>query len=743
MTFVRRYAAPLLALIVGLTGTAIAAMLTAQAEAGRRQARFDALADSAVAAIESRMLGQLTLLRGTAGFLQASEDVNAEDFHDYISRLRLEENYPGVLGIGYSIYASDAEALARKTATASTRTLRLWPNGARPDYSAVVYLEPLNRQNQAALGFDMLSEATRREAMIAAAKAGHSRATGKVRLVQEINPVKQPGFLIYTPLFRGSHHDQAGTPKTPLFGWVYSPLRAYDLFGAIFAERDLGNLVVEVFDRSVDDDHLLYRSQAQPLAPDHRVVRHMEVAGRPWRVRLSSTEHFDAGSPLFLALLVGGAGTLISLLIAAVMLQQVRARAEIEREVRVRTAELEDANARLRAEGEAREMAEAQVRQMQKMEAVGQLTGGIAHDFNNMLAVIVGNLDMAVRRAGDPERVARAIDNARQGADRAAELTRRLLAFGRRQSLSPQVIDVNALIAGMSEILRRSLSEAIRFEPRLGESLWRVRVDRAQLENAVLNLAINARDAMPNGGTLAIETSNRHSDEAAGDTAGDVTGGDFVRIAVIDTGCGMPADVVARAAEPFFTTKEVGRGTGLGLSQVYGFVRQSGGHLSIDSLPGVGTTIGIFLPRYLGDEEIADVDPIAKNDHLPRARPGETILLAEDEPRVREMGAETLRELGYRVLDASNGIEALALLDSEPNITLLFTDIVMPEMDGRRLAEAARAQRPGLNLLFTTGYAPEGLVPGNGIDAGRALLQKPYSAQQLARRVRHAIDSTP
>lgn len=733
MTFVRRYAAPLLALIVGLAGTAIAAMLTAQAEAGRRQARFDALADSAVAAIESRMLGQLTLLRGTAGFLQASEDVNAEDFHDYISRLRLEENYPGVLGIGYSIYASDPEALARTTAATGARTLRLWPEGARPDYSAIVYLEPLNRQNQAALGFDMLSERTRRTAMIAAAKDGHSRATGKVRLVQEINPVKQPGFLIYTPLFRGSHHDPTGRRGTPLFGWVYSPLRAYDLFGAIFAGRDLDDLVVEVFDDRVDDRHLLYRSEAPRAAPDYRAVRSVDVAGRPWRVRLSSTEHFDSGSPLFLALLVGGAGTLISLLIAAVMLQQVRARAEIEREVRLRTAELEDANALLRAEGEAREAAEAQVRQMQKMEAVGQLTGGIAHDFNNMLAVILGNLDMAARRAGDPARVARAIDNARQGAERAAELTRRLLAFGRRQSLSPQVMDVNALIAGMSEILQRSLSETIRFEPRLGESLWRVRVDRVQLENAVLNLAINARDAMPDGGTLAIETSNRHSDEA-----GD---GDFVRIAVIDTGCGMPADVVARAAEPFFTTKEVGRGTGLGLSQVYGFVRQSGGHLSIDSMPGVGTTIGILLPRYLGDEEIARFDPIAKDDHFPRARPGETILLVEDEPRVRDMGAETLRELGYRVLDAANGIEALALLDSEPDIALLFTDIVMPEMDGRRLAEAARARRPGLNLLFTTGYAPETLVPGGGVDVGGALLQKPYSAQQLARRVRGAIDA--
>jgi signal transduction histidine kinase len=741
MTLARRYIAPLLALFIGLAATFIAALLITRAEAGRTEARFEGLADGAVAAIESRMLAQLTLLRGAAGYFQASEQVTREEFRTYVGRLGLAENYPGVLGIGYAVFAPSRAELARIAADGlgtDASPIRFWPEGDRDGYSAILFLEPLNRLNREALGFDMMSEAIRRAAMEGAHRAGHARMSGKVRLVQEIDPVKQPGFLIYAPLSDRTAATSTARARPRVHGWVYSPLRAYDLFGAIFSRYDLADVVVEVFDGNLAQDQLLYRSRAPQASPREITERRIEIAGRPWLIRLSSTERFDREGPFLLGAVVAGAGTLISLLIATLMFQQARLAARTEREVLARTAELQEANARLRSEAEAREAAEAQVRQMQKMEAVGQLTGGIAHDFNNMLAVIVGNLEMAERRVDEPERLLRALANARQGADKAAELTRRLLAFGRRQPLTPRVVDANRLVTGMSELLRRALGETVKLENRLGEGLWHIHADPAQLENAIVNLAINARDAMPEGGTLTIETANCHLDAAYAREHGDgFAPGDYAMIAVCDTGSGMTEDVAARALEPFFTTKGVGRGTGLGLSQVYGFVKQSGGHLKIVSEPGRGTTIKIYLPRYQGVENVSEETDAPREPALPRARETETILIAEDEPRVREMSADTLRELGYRVVCAGHGLEALAVLSSEPEVALLFTDVVMPEMDGRRLAEEALMRRPDLKILFTTGYAPETIMP-RGADV--PLLQKPYSAHQLARKVREVLD---
>ncbi|WP_225421164.1 CHASE domain-containing protein [Sphingomonas parva] len=734
MPFVHRYAAPLIALIVGVAATLLAAFLTAQAEAGRREARFEGLASGAVAAIQSRMLAQLTLLRGTSGFFQASDAIDRDDFRDFIGGLRLEENYPGVLGIGYAVYAANPDALARLASAARDERapgLRPWAAGGKEARSAILFLEPMNRMNLQALGFDMTSEPTRRAAMEGAAASGHARMSGKVRLVQEIDPVKQAGFLIYAPLFR---------PAGGLYGWVYSPLRANDLFGAIFSEHDLSELVVEIYDERVEPQRLLYRSAAPRAGAGQIVSRRMEVAGRPWIVRLSSSESFDSGPPMLFGALVGAAGALITLLLATLMLQQVRAKETTEREVRSRTGQLRKAMERLHEEAAAREQAEAQVRQMQKMEAVGQLTGGIAHDFNNMLAVIIGNLDVAERRLDDPSRLSRAISNARQGADKAAELTRRLLAFGRRQPLSPRVIDANALIAGMSELLERSLGATVRHETDLADGLWRVHADPAQLENAILNLAINARDAMPDGGTLRVATANISVAEGSDRHRDGLRPGELVLITVSDTGVGMSPEVTARAIEPFFTTKEVGRGTGLGLSQVYGFVKQSGGHLRIRSTPGRGTSIDIYLPRHEGEAEAVRSEHRPADDDLPPGRENELVLVVEDEEQVRDMATEALRDLGYSVVAAAGGEEALAMMAERGDITLLFTDIVMPGMNGRRLAEEARARRPDLKILFTTGYTPDAADNGGNGAAAGATLQKPYGRAELARRVRRALD---
>ena len=389
---------------------------------------------------------------------------------------------------------------------------------------------------------------------------------------------------------------------------------------------------------------------------------------------------------------------------------------------------------------QALEAANDTVRQMQKMEAIGQLTGGIAHDFNNMLSIVIGSLDLVLRRIerGRTDFVP-LIDNAIAGAQRAATLTARLLAFSRQQTLVPTVVEPNALVASMSELLRRALGEQVRLETVLAGGLWRICADAGQIENALLNLAVNARDAMPGGGHLTIETANTALDDAYAAAHADVTAGQYVMIAVSDTGEGMPPEVIARAFDPFFTTKPVGKGTGLGLSQVFGFVKQSHGHVKVYSEVGRGTTIRLYLPRYVG-EAAAAVAEAAAGD-LPRALPGESILVVEDEAGVRNVSVGALRDLGYIVHHAESGDVALRLLGEGLPVSLLFTDIVMPGMTGRQLYERASQLRPGLPVLYTTGYTRNAVVHDGTLDAGPAFLAKPFTVDGLARKVRTTIDA--
>ncbi|MFN3621140.1 ATP-binding protein [Sphingorhabdus sp.] len=412
--------------------------------------------------------------------------------------------------------------------------------------------------------------------------------------------------------------------------------------------------------------------------------------------------------------------------------------AMVQRSLRHANSDLAKANAELRAEVDNREVAEAKLRQAQKMESIGQLTGGIAHDFNNMLAIVIGGLDMIERRIGDNDRVLWAASQAREGANRAADLTRRLLAFARQQPLQPQIIEANQLVSKMSELLRRTLGEGILIETVLSGGLWRTSADPGQLENAVLNLCVNARDAMGGYGRLTIETQNGHLDDAYASRHDDVTAGQYVVVAITDTGPGMSREIIERAFEPFFTTKDVGKGTGLGLAQVHGFVRQTGGHVAIYSEIGQGTTIKIYLPRYHGTETTASVDPIINS--VPRGSADEIILLVEDEFQVRQMSAENLRELGYTVLQAANGNEALVILAQHRDISLLFTDIVMPEMNGRQLADKMREIVPDLPVLYTTGYTRNAIIHNGIVDHGIAFLSKPFTIEQLARKLREGLD---
>lgn len=387
--------------------------------------------------------------------------------------------------------------------------------------------------------------------------------------------------------------------------------------------------------------------------------------------------------------------------------------------------------------------AQQQLAHAQKMEGIGHLTGGVAHDFNNLLTIIIGNLETLQRVARnpqpDPARIARLADNAMRGAERAAALTQRLLAFSRQQPLQPKVLDVSKLVAGMSDLLRRSLGEQISIETVLAGGLWRVHADPNQLEVAVLNLAVNARDAMPSGGKLTIETANSHLDEnyAAGQV--EVISGQYVAICITDTGSGMSREVAERAFEPFFTTKDVGAGTGLGLSQVYGFVKQSGGHVKIYSELGKGTTVKLYLPRLHAP---AEEDPtVIQHSPPPRSQASETILVVEDDEGVRAHTVESLQDLGYRTVEAGTGGTGLQLLRSHPEIQLLFTDIVLPDgMNGQQLAEQARLVRPDLKVLMTSGYARNAILHNGKVEPGVQLITKPFSYAALAAKIRSVLD---
>ncbi|HVL36276.1 MAG TPA: ATP-binding protein [Burkholderiales bacterium] len=485
--------------------------------------------------------------------------------------------------------------------------------------------------------------------------------------------------------------------------------------------------VVAGFQQALDSGVDFYEIEYRIVRPDGelrwifgrgRVVR--DADGRPVRysgVDLDITERKRAEAAL-----------------AAAKEALERMNRELEARVRSRTAELE-------AEGRRRAEAEARLHQAQKMEAVGQLTGGVAHDFNNLLQVIMGNLEI-VRRliAGQPARTLEGPIEAALAATRnAAQLTHRLLAFSRQQPLEPAVLDVNRLIGDMADMIAHTLGETITVETRLAADLWATFADRNQLESAFLNLVVNARDAMDGGGRLLVRTENVSA--AGGD---ELPAGDYVALSVADSGSGIAPEHLAKVFDPFFTTKEPGKGSGLGLSMVYGFAQQSGGQVRIASELGRGTTVTMLLPRTDARPERAAARPGDSAEPLPQARAGETVLLVEDNEEVRRQGVAALRSFGYRVIEAADARSALAVLEAPdaPRVDLLFTDVVLPNgLSGRALADAVRTRRgAALPVLFTTGYARDAITHEGRLDPDVRLLRKPYNLDSLARSIRQAID---
>ena len=419
-----------------------------------------------------------------------------------------------------------------------------------------------------------------------------------------------------------------------------------------------------------------------------------------------------------------------------------RSHEALEARVAERTRELVEANDRLRTEAKEREEIEEQLRQSQKMEAVGQLTGGLAHDFNNLLTGISGSLELLQlrMRQGRADDLERYITAAQGASKRAAALTHRLLAFARRQTLDAKLTDINRLVAGMEELVCRTVGPEVMVEVVTADGLWSALVDPNQLENALLNLCINAHDAMPDGGKLMVETAN-NSFYGHAATERDLPAGQYVSLCVSDTGTGMTPDVAAHAFDPFYTTKPIGMGTGLGLSMIYGFVRQSGGQARIYSEPGAGTTVCLYLPRQLGEAEQAEA-PEEMTDSA-RAEHGETVLVIDDEPTVRMLVTDVLEDLGYVAIEAADAVAGLRVIQSDVRIDLLITDVGLPGgMNGRQLAEAARERRRDLKVLFITGYAANAALSHGHLEPGMHVVAKPFAIEVLASRIRDLITGT-
>jgi signal transduction histidine kinase/ActR/RegA family two-component response regulator len=584
----------------------------------------------------------------------------------------------------------------------------------------VVFIEPMNERTRRAMGYDLSFEADRRAALGRARDNGAAAVTGRLVLAQEPKENAQAGFAMYLPLYqRGSVPQTVEERRALIVGYIYAPFRMNDLMqGILSGKRILAGF--EIYDGL--DLSLMYDGKLAGYSLTGRSTEtSLQIGDRHWILKFTDSDLFrDSVSSLGagMAAVMGVAVSFVLFIITFLMRRMV-----IER----------------RQSAEAMIEAEKKLMQAQKMESIGHLTGGIAHDFNNLLQVILGNTDMLAEEMAQQPRLRGMAEMARAAAERGAELTHRLLAFARKQPLDPKPTDLNKLVANMDGLLRRSLGEQVEIESVLGGGVWNALLDAPQMENAILNLCINARDAMLQGGRVTIETANAYLDDAYAVQHPELLPGQYVLVAVSDTGVGMDKATLAQVFEPFFTTKDVGKGSGLGLSMIYGFVKQSKGHVKIYSEPGQGTTVRLYLPRAAGEAAQSDEERPAS------ALPGgtERILLVEDDDLVRGHVSAQLSSLGYRVVNANGGLAAIDALRGYDDFDLLFTDIVMPGgMNGRQLAEKARRLRPNLRVLFTSGYTENATLHHGRLEKGARLLQKPYRRQDLAAKLRSVLDAT-
>ncbi len=744
---------PAVILAAGLLASGAVAEAAWRAGEIRDEQSFHHATEIELQAILDQFGTYTALLRGAAGlFAAAHDEVSLADFRAYVGRVDVVRRYPGFLAIGFTpvLPKADRERLTAGLRAQGIADFTIHPTSDASLIAPIAYAEPANARNRVAIGFDVLTSPARREMVERARDSGVAATSARLQLQQEIDADKQAGFLVATPLYAGGTVPTTLEARRAAFrGFTFGAFRADDLFASIIATGAEDEAALVVYDGPPGEATLLHRSPPRAGAPDTADFRRaagLEIGGRAWTVVFTSRAPRDRASAERDPWLIGGGGALATILLSLAALRQRRTQREVQRlnaslEARVaeRTHDLLDVNERLREVGEERLKAEEQLRQSQKMEAVGQLTGGLAHDFNNLLTGIGGSLELLGRRLarGDASNARRYVATAQDAVDRAAALTHRLLAFARRQTLDPKPTDANRLVGGMEDMVRRTMGPAIAVETVLADALWPILCDPSQLENALLNLCINARDAMREGGRFTIATGN--VELAAAEAEGhDMAPGDYVRLRVADTGTGMAPETAARAFDPFFTTKPLGQGTGLGLSMIYGFARQSGGQARIRSALGEGTAVEIDLPRFRGEVEQPLAPAATATFSVVR---GGTVLVVDDEPSVRTLVVEVLTEQGFHVLQGSDGASGLVHLRSPTRIDLLVTDVGMPGgMNGRQLADAARCERPGLKVLFITGYAEEAVLGTDRLEPGMGVMVKPFAMEALTARIRSMLE---
>ena len=744
---------PLLILLGGLLATTASTVELRRSAQSRNRLTFLHATDIELRTIRDQFRIYTALLRGTAGLFAAQRDgVALAEFRAYVQRIELERLYPGMLGIGFTrtLPASEQPKLLAEVQRQGVTDFHVRPVTDGPTISPVIFAEPPNPRNQAAIGFDVMSDPVRREMVERARDTGRSAASARIQLVQEIDKDKQAGFLVAMPVYAGGGIPADVAERRRLFvGFVFGAFRAKDLFGSIVPAEVEEDAAFAIYDGPPSNATLLFQSTPatdQVESKPYTRESTLEISGRAWTVVFTSRAAPDRTSTLSEAWFVAGIGLIATVLLSLAAHQQRRAQREIyelnatlETRVDERTQDLQRANAQLRQADEDRAKLDEQLRQSQKMEAVGQLTGGLAHDFNNLLAGITGSLElmqtrMSQGRLGDLDRY---MTVAQGAAKRAAALTHRLLAFSRRQTLTPKPTNVNGLIGGMEDLIRRTIGPQIALEVVGAAGLWPALIDPGQLENALLNLCINARDAMPDGGRITIETANKWLDRPAAIKHA-IPEGQYLTLCVTDTGTGMAPEVIARVFEPFFTTKPIGQGTGLGLSMIHGFAQQSGGQVRIYSEVGQGTTVCLFMPRHYGEAD--GEDAALTLTQAARAEQGETVLIVDDEPSVRMLVTEVLEDLGYTAIEAADSVAGLKLLHSNVRIDLLVTDVGLPGgMNGRQMADAGRERRPDLGVLFITGYAENSVIGHGHLEPGMQVLTKPFAMEALATRIKDLI----
>lgn len=729
-------------------------------EEARIRLEFEKYVAEVTDAVRSTFESTIRIVRSLADLHVATSDAERAATFSTFARRTLAVN-PGIQALSWNPRVSEAERSsferrARESGYDDFRILERGPDGSmvpaglRDQYVVVLHIEPVE-SNAAARGFDVASDPMRRQALLRACETGGPAATEPIRLVQDTG--NQYGILVFSPVYaEGQLPELAHQRCRVARGFATGVFRIHEVMRTALGHHVDSNIRMVLTDDSMTDrDHPIWSNGSPPHETSNSAsavgelsdVAHITVGERTWSILFTATPSYRSAAGTWRPWIALAGGMLFAGLLAAFLFVVAGNAVIIERLGAERTAALSKANADLQREIADRKLVEKalqqneeQFRQAQKIEAVGRLAGGVAHDFNNLLTVIIGYCGLLAERLASDDAAASEVKEIRRAADTAVSLTRQLLAFSRKQILAPQVLDLNGIVLSLHGMLSRLLEENIKINFHLASSAVNVQADPGQLEQVVLNLAINARDAMPKGGTLTIETAPVVLDQTYSQSHAGVQPGNYVALSLSDTGTGMTPEVKSHLFEPFFTTKPRGRGTGLGLATVYGIVKQSGGEIDVYSEVGIGTTFKIYLPAVSQPAVVTGTDL----HHREALRGTDTVLLVEDESHLRTLAEEILHRYGYTVLSASSVKDGLRVSAQHPGpIDLVLTDVVMPGGSGRDLAEQLVKTRPDVKVIYMSGYTDDAIVHHGVLAPGTLFLQKPFTPQALARKIRETL----